>query len=238
MQKILIFFLFIGFTLQAKEQPIAFSLATAELPPYVTVNKDEHIEGLFVDILNKVQHSTGIKIKIFVMPWGRAVNEVKKGSIDAIMPALWSKERAQYLAYPTLPFYHFSRSVLIKRIEDDFVFTHLSHINPLTVIGKTRSVMVDEEFDKLVKQGKLSIYETNTLDQVLLMLAQKKVDLVASDGDIARDTIKQLTLDNRFILFPMHKDAPPSFIAFSRQFSEKHDINKIMSLINEGHKHL
>lgn len=234
MHHLLIFFLFVGFTLQAKEQPIEFSLATTELPPYVTLDENREIAGLFIDMLNKVQERTALKINIFIMPWGRAINEVKKGNIDAIMPALWSKERAEYLAYPTLPFYNFSQSVLIKRVEDNFKFTNLRDIDPQKVIGKIRSVMVDNEFDKLVSQGKLSIYETNQLDQALLMLAQKKVDFVASDGDIALSTIKQLELNQRFILFPMHEKAPPSFIAFSRQFADKHDINKIMSLIAEG----
>jgi ABC-type amino acid transport substrate-binding protein len=134
MRYLLVFFLFIDFALQAQERPIKFSLATAELPPYVTLNKNKKIEGLFIDILNEVQQRTAIKIEIFVMPWGRAIAEVKKGNIDAIMPALWSKERANYLAYPSIPFYTFSQSVIIKRVEDDFEFSTLSNISPQKVI--------------------------------------------------------------------------------------------------------
>lgn len=208
MRYLLIFILFISFTIQANQQPIEFTLATADLPPYVTLNNDKQAEGLFIDMLNKVQQKSSIKITIFVMPWGRAINEVKKGTVDAIMPALWSKERAEFLVYPTLPFYNFSQSVLIKRIEDDFDFTNLQAISPQKVIGKVRSVMVDEEFDNLVKHGKLSIYETNKLDQILLMLDQKKVDLVASDGDLALNAIKQLGLVNRFVFFTLHEKTP------------------------------
>lgn len=151
MLKLLNIFLFISFTLQAKEQSIEFSLATTELPPFVIVNENKQLEGLFIDALNKVQRNTNIKINIFVMPWGRAISEVKKGAIDAIMPTLWSKERSEYLVYPALPFYTFKQSVLIKRKDDDFEYTNLRNIDPQKLIGKTRSVLVDEEFDKLVK---------------------------------------------------------------------------------------
>jgi ABC-type amino acid transport substrate-binding protein len=230
----LLLLLFVGFSLQAKEQFIEFSLATAELPPYVYVAENKQAEGLFIDMLNEVQTQTGIKINVFIMPWGRAINEVRKGSIDAIMPTLWSKERAEFLVYPELPFYRFSASVIIKRLEDDFIFTQLSQISPQKIIGKTRLVLVDNEFDRLVKQGKLSVYETTKLDEALLMLAQHKVDLVASDGDIALTTIKRLELEQRFHLFAMHQNTSPSYIAFSRQFAKKYDVNYIMTLISEA----
>ncbi|WP_339720047.1 transporter substrate-binding domain-containing protein [uncultured Paraglaciecola sp.] len=235
MHKLLYIFLLIGFSQQAKELPKEFTLATAEIPPYVTVSQNKQIEGLFIDKLNEFQKNTKIKIHIFVMPWARAVNEVKKGKMDAILPALWSKERSEYMAYPTLPFFTFSQSVLIKRVEDNFTFTNLHTINAQKIIGKTRSMLLDQDFDKLVKQGKLSIYETNKLEQALFMMLQGKVDLVASDGDIALSAIKQLRLENRFILLPMHEVSPPSFMAFSRPFAEKHDINQFMSMIVAGH---
>jgi polar amino acid transport system substrate-binding protein len=237
MLKILLLLLFVGFQLQAKEKFIEFSLATAELPPYVTLADNKQLEGVFIDMLDKVQAETGIKINIFIMPWGRAINEVKKGRIDAIMPTLWSKDRAKFLVYPSLPFYRFSASVLIKRIEDDFEFTQLSDISPQKVIGKTRLVLVDNEFDRLVKHGELSVYETTKLDEALLMLAQGKIDLVASDGDIALTTIKRLELEQRFHLFAIHQDTAPSYIAFSGQFAHKYDVDYIMSLIDNALKH-
>jgi polar amino acid transport system substrate-binding protein len=234
MPKLLLFFLFVSFNLSAINQSIEFTLATAELPPYVYTDKDKKIKGLFIDMLEQVQKDTAINIKVFIMPWGRAVNEVKKGRIDAIMPTLWSAERAQFLVYPQQSFYTFSESVLIKRIEDDFVFTHLSAIGSDKLIGKTRLVLIDEDFDKLVKQGKLKVYETTKLDEALLMLAQGKVDLVASDGDIALTTIKKLELDKRFTLFPLRQSTSPSFMAFSKQFAAMYDVNKIMTLIKES----
>lgn len=66
------------------------------------------------------------------------------------------------------------------------------------------------------------------------MLAQKKVDLVASDGAIAVSTIKELGLDNQFVLSSMNDNEPPSYIAFSRDFSLKHDVNELMSRIANG----
>jgi ABC-type amino acid transport substrate-binding protein len=236
MPRLLLLLLLAGFSLQAKEKFIEFSVATAELPPYVYRAENKQPEGLFIDMLNKVQAQTGMKINVFIMPWGRAINEVKKGSIDAIMPTLWSKERAQFLVYPALPFYRFSPSVIIKRLEDDFEFTQLKQISPEKIIGKTRLVLVDDEFDSLVKQGKLSVYETTKLDEALLMLAQSKIDLVASDGDIALTTIKRLELEHRFHLFAMHKDPSPSYLAFSSQFAHKYDVNYIMTLIDQAIK--
>lgn len=234
MTKLVLFVLFIAFNSYGNDQPIKFSVATPEIPPYVSLGENKQIEGLLIDMLNKVQANTGIEIEIFVMPWGRAINEVKKGSIDAILPTLWTKERTEYLVYPAQPFFAFRESVIVKRVEDDFEFTSLTGIGSNKIIGKMRSTLVDDEFDHLQKQSKLTVYETNKLEQALLMLTQGKLDLVAADGQVATSTIKRLGLDGRFVLFPMQQDITPSYIAFSMNFAGKHDINKIMSVMTQA----
>lgn len=217
----------------AHQQVISFSLATAEAPPYVYSDENNQIKGTLINKLARAQKDSGLKIEILIMPWARALNEVKQNRIDAIMPTLWSEERAKYLEYPKLPFYSGDESVLIKRASDDFEFNQLSNIPSNKVIGKIRLVVINAAFDKLVKQGKLRIYETPKLDQALLMLAQKKIDLVASEGGIAATTIKNLGLDGRFKTYSLHVDSTTAYMAFSPNFAAKHDINRIMDIIAE-----
>jgi len=219
--------------LYANTQDIHFSIATAQLPPYVYLDENKEIKGLFVDLLAQAQQRSSLKIKIYVMPWGRALSEVKANRLDAVMPALWSDERAKFLVYPKRAFYALKNSVLIKRADDDFTFKGFDSIGKQKIIGKERLVLLDPEFDLLVKQGKLSVYETTRLSEALLMLDQNKIDLVASDQGIALTTIGHLDLGNKFTLYPLTMNTPSSYIAFSREFAQKHDINRIMDIIAE-----
>lgn len=215
----------------ANDKTIEFSLATAELPPYVYLDENKQPKGIFIDKLDRVKNETGMQINILVLPWARAMSEVKNGHIDALMPTLSSEQRKEFLVFPTLAFFTFSDSVLIKRAEDNFVFKDLSSIDKDKVIGKTRLVIIDDEFDALVKLGRLSVYETAKLDEALLMLAQRKIDLVASDGTIAISTIKSLSMEKHFKLMPLRANIEGSYIAFSKQFALAHDINHIMETI-------
>ena len=217
--------------LQAEQPTISFTVATAEVPPYVFLDENNQIKGKIIDLLNQVQMIAALKIDIYVMPWGRALHEVKENRIDAIMPAQWSEERATYLEYPQKSFYSLDESIIIKRSEDDFEFTKLSDIPKNKLIGKTRLAMINSTFDKLAEEDKLSIYETPKLDQALLMLAQEKISFVVSESGIALSTIKSLGLEGQFTTYPLVMDRLPSYMAFSRAFAEVHDINSIMEII-------
>jgi len=120
---------------------------------------------------------------------------------------------------------------LIKRIEDPFEFTGLAALDNLKVIGMLRHAMIDEEFHRLAKSGNLNIYETTRLDDALLMLAQEKIDLVASDATIALTTINKLGLEKRFQFYTLRLDGKPSYIAFSPAFAKTYDVNQIMEQI-------
>ncbi len=217
----------------ASQSPTHFTLATAQLPPYVFIDKHGQITGLLIDKLTHAQQHSGLNIEVLVMPWGRALNEVKNNRIDAIMPALWSQQRSEYLAFLTQVFYTLAPSVIIKRATDNFEFNGLANIPKDKVIGKARLVMLGQLFDKMVEEGQLTVYPTNQLDEALLMLKQNKVELVASEGGIALSTIKKLGLEGQFTLYSIEKNVPASYIAFSKDFAKSHDINTIMAKINQ-----
>lgn len=231
------FFLLIVFIphyLYASESAISFSVATAKLPPFVYLDADKQPKGILIEILEKAKQETDLEINILVLPWARALDEVKNGRIDALMPAIWTSQREQFFVYPSLSFFTFSDSVLIKRIDDQFVFEGLASIGPNKVIGKTRLVVINHEFDALEKLGQLSTYETTKLDDALLMLTQKKIDLVAGDRAIALSTIRNLNLEKSLKLYALEATSNSSYIAFSQQFAAKHDINYIMQLIMDS----
>ena len=214
--------------------PQAFTLATAELPPFAYLDERQQPKGILIDILDKARQQSGIQITVLVLPWARALNEVKNNHIDALMPVLWTKQRGEFLVYPQQSFYNLSDSVLIKRKDDPFRFQNLASIGRDVLIGRTRLALIGSEFDDLVQNGQLRVYETMKLDEALLMLAQHKVDLVASDKAIARSTIHNLAMEQHFEYISLGFAAPDSYIAFSRQFADQYNIDEIMALINQG----
>lgn len=49
-----------------------------EYPPYVTLNGQKEVGGVAVKIVEKIFENLGKPIKISVLPWGRAIIQVKE----------------------------------------------------------------------------------------------------------------------------------------------------------------
>jgi len=90
------------------------------------------------------------------LPWARALQEVKRGRIDALIPAMYTEERSQYLVYPEKSLIDFYDNVLLKRTGDEFQFSSVSHIPQDKIIAKVRSMSLGDEFDK--EEVKFIIY--------------------------------------------------------------------------------
>ena len=220
-------------TVETLTDELWINIVAPELKPLIYNNVDRKAEGLLVDTLKNVSKNSSLKINVTVLPWGRAILEVMNGKADAIMPALYTEERAQSLVFPDHQLINFYGSVLIKNIDDDFKFEGFEAITAKKTIAKVRAVLLGEHFDEAKDKGILNIAEVTKLEDALNMLLLKRVDLVVADGFAAYTSIKALGIEDKISIMPISTIAEPSFLAFSSQFSSKHDVNKIMSIINQ-----
>lgn len=212
---------------------ITINIVAPELKPLIYNNVDRKAEGLLVDTLNQVSKNSPLNLNVTVLPWGRAMLEVKSGNSDAIMPALYTEERAKSLVFPKQQLVNFNGSVLIKRISDEYQFTSFDEIKTTKSIAKVRAVMMGEPFETAKKKSNVKIVEVSKLTDALNMLLLERVDLVVADAYAAYSEIVNLNIKDKTAIMLISKVTEPSYLAFSSEFSLLHDVNEIMSIINQ-----
>jgi polar amino acid transport system substrate-binding protein len=218
-----------AFVIEKNEQ-IFISIASPEIPPFIYLDSRNKPQGPFIDKVMSIQ-SSHITIKVHIMPWARAIEEVKKGRVDAIMPTVYSAAREKYLSYPQRSLFLFNNNVIVKQVSDNFVFKDFASIETEKHIGVMRSTVISEDLKKAQKAGKISTYETLNIEQAMIMLTHSRLDLVIGDSEIINSAIVRLKLKNEVSVSNITKSPEQSFLAFSKSFAKKHNINEINELI-------
>ncbi len=102
-QKTFITFLLMIFSIQLfasdKSAPDMINIVAPISAPFVFKNEQGEAQGFLVELLSLVKQKTGINTHVSIMPWSRAMLEVKSGHMDALMPTIYTDERAQFLIY-------------------------------------------------------------------------------------------------------------------------------------------
>ncbi len=223
----------ISMTINANESnDILFSIAAPESEPFVYTDNKGLPQGFLVEFFTLVKAQTGIQVNISILPWSRALLEVKKGNIDALMPTIYTKERAEYIVYSPEPLVVFN-TVLLKRKTDNFIIEDITKVGNDLVIAKIRAMSMGKVFDDAERDGKISVVEVRDFDDAIKMLAKGRVDLVGCIDYIAHSSLKKLNLLNSIDIIHFTDKVEPAYLAFSIKYSKKENINELMSLINQ-----
>ncbi|WP_448567424.1 substrate-binding periplasmic protein [Thalassotalea ganghwensis] len=211
--------------------PTAISIAAPSIPPLIFINDNGELKGTLVKQLQRFSQSTGIDINIDIMTWTRALEQVKYGAHDALIPAIKTPEREHYIAYPSHPITQFQRSVLVRRKTDKEQLIELGNYLKGKTLAKARSMLLGNELDELIADKNVETVEVNSIESALQMLNSGRVDLVATDENIARTIIEQLRLNHALDIISVSDKSAQSYLAFSKQFAQRFDINQLMILV-------
>lgn len=188
-------------------------IVTLEYPPYIYQDNNS-VDGLSVEIIKEVFHRLDIPITITIVPWVRALNQIKTGESDAIFTIYKTKERLDYI--------DFSKEVIIyqivslftnydSNIEYNGILEDIKNLN----IGIVRGVSYGNIFDEAVKSNKLkNLYVANNGSRNFEMLLNNRVDIVVSNKYGAYHIIGEKKLEVKE-LFP-EIERIPSYIGFSK----------------------
>lgn len=212
---------------------IYISIASTEIPKLLYKDEQGKLQGSYIELLKKAEAFSHLRFKVHLMPWARALNEVKHNRIDAIMPALYSDERAGYLVYPQKNLFVFGNDVLIKRSSDVFEFENISTIGKDKIIGKVRSTSFGKTFDQAEQSGVITVFEVVDFEQALDMLAKGRLDLVVIDNDIADAIILRLNVQDKVITIPIDSEEVKSYLSFSQTFAKQYNIDEIIEFISQ-----
>lgn len=163
-----------------------------------------------VNLIKEAGDNLDIEINFEGAPWNRALKLLKSGIADGLINASYTKERAQYAAYPLKngqpdsskslksPSYH-----LYKRIDNDLKFDGKKLINAKGSIGAIKSYAVVDNLKKLNANIEYGINAASNLQNVLhkklLATAQlaKEADSIINNNPQMKRELKKLPIPIR-----------------------------------------
>lgn len=150
-------------------------------PPFV--NKGKGDAGISVEIVTEALASQGHQVQFKIMPWTRALNEVKGGKVDILVATWFTEERTSFLKYSDS--YLENSLKFIKRSGDGFEYNGFSSLDGKSV-GIIRNYGYGSEFLAATNFKKP---EANDLISNVKKLKAKRIDLTLEDELVAKATI-------------------------------------------------
>src|SRR5579859_5030289 len=100
------------------------SVAAAEEPPLIIDSPESHpyawredgqIKGLFHDLVMEAFQRAGRKVEIRLLPWARAMEEVRQGRADGMFVVYKTPERERDFAFPDEPLTELRERIFVRR---------------------------------------------------------------------------------------------------------------------------
>lgn len=161
----------------------AATITAAQDPWAPFVQKDNVNPGVSVEIITEAFKTQGHTVDFKIMPWTRALNEVKSGKVDVLVATWFTSERTAFLKYSE-PYLENSLK-FIKRKGDGFEYNGMDSLSGKTV-GIIRNYGYGDEFLNATNFNKP---EANDLVANAKKLMAKRIDLTLEDELVAKSTL-------------------------------------------------
>ncbi|EKA5638189.1 transporter substrate-binding domain-containing protein [Vibrio navarrensis] len=150
-------------------------------PPFV--QQDNMNKGISVEIVTEAFKTQGYDVDFKIMPWTRALNDVKEGRVDVLVATWFTQERTSYLNY-SQPYLENSLK-FIKRKGDSFEYQDMSSLTGKNV-GIVRNYGYGDEFLNATNFNKP---EANDLLTNAKKLLGNRIDLTLEDELVAKSIL-------------------------------------------------
>jgi len=138
-----------------------------------------------VDIVTEAFRRSGREIKIEVMPWARALDEVRSGAADGVFPIAKNAERETFLEYPSNVLVLQTIALYAKSESSTFFSGDLAGL-ATTKIGIVNQMSYGGRFDAAVKAGVLTnLDRSNDSDVNMQKLIAGRFELMPSNRFVA-----------------------------------------------------
>lgn len=171
----------VGALLSAAVQAATITAAQDPWAPFVQTDKAN--PGVSVEIITEAFKTQGHMVDFKIMPWTRALNEVKDGKVDVLVATWFTSERTSFLNYSD-PYLENSLK-FIKRKGDGFEYNGMDSLTGKTV-GIIRNYGYGDEFLGATNFNKP---EANDLVANAKKLMAKRIDLTLEDELVAKSTL-------------------------------------------------
>lgn len=194
-------------------------------PPFVQKGKDP---GISVELAKEAFKTQGYDLKMKIMPWTRAMNEVKNANIDLIIAAWKTDERKQFLRFSEP--YSNNRIKFITLADDTFEFNGLDSLHGKSV-GVARGYAYGEAFNS---DSRFKRPAANDLISNLRKLSSKRIDMTLEDEIVAKAQMAANGLDSSKFRFTENALSDNPVYAVSGIANSRSE--KLITAFNKGLK--
>jgi len=148
---------------------------SSDWPPYVFAENGQ-ATGIDVEIVREVCKRSSIDVNIRLVPWKRAVFMVKKGNAAGLFSAKHTKERTEFLHYPSTNL-NVEKTVLLARRDKRIRITGLDDIGNRRV-GVVRGYTYGPKFENC-KRLKKTVFNDDV--EMIKILDMGRIDMAVGD---------------------------------------------------------
>lgn len=172
--------------------------------------------GVIVDIVQQVLAGLGLQAHVDILPWARALQEMRAGTADGLIPAFRTPDREQWLDFPDQPVYRSPMS-FFGRAQRDFAWDgRLDSVRRLRFV-KLKDGLFADAFDEAVRQGRLRCEEASTFGAVMRMVDAGRADLACAPLLPGLQVLAQQGLSERLQPLNPPVDHKEGFLALARK---------------------
>jgi ABC-type amino acid transport substrate-binding protein len=201
-------------------------------PPYVIgeIGK-EATGGTAVELVKQIFEFLPNTDVVFPMiPWNRALMEVKNGSMDGIAILLKTPERERSLDYTEPLFKSYSLVwYSTEKFPDGFSWLTLSDLSSYS-IGITRGYSYGDQIDDAIASGELAVTPVPTVKHLFTMLARERVDIALAGDAVGHDLAAGISATATI----RAAEKPTGTDVYHLAFSKRSPARKLIPQINQA----
>lgn len=158
-------------------------------------------EGIGIDLARAVFESQGYRVNYVTMPWARALEEVRKGTIDAAVGANTSDDPT--LVFPQSPLYTVDDGYYVKK-DAKINFSGVDSLEKYR-LGVIQDYGYSDELQKLLEKQKRKegmVQETSgedALQQNIRKLQAGRIDVLVESNVVMGYTLRNLKLESEIV---------------------------------------
>lgn len=196
------------------EAPITIVRSIDDWGPNEFMGEDGRPTGFHIDLIQMAAEQLNVNIEFVSMPWKRALKTIEKGEVDAISYTIFSPDRTGYLIYDA------GNAISIGSTRFAYLkgrsFNYDGSLESVKdrKIGVIRGYSYGEKFDR----NKLTnLINVNTEEQLLMMLLEKRVDLILVNIDHLKYKYSHLPEFSEVTSMDIASDSYDIYLAFSKK---------------------
>ncbi len=182
-------------------------------PPSIWAQQTgEQLTGPVIHLVEKIFSELNIPVKTKILPWARAIENMKSGKLDLIPVIFYTPERSKFMEF-TISYAEVPTAVFVPRGKS-FPFSRLEDLIGLQGL-MMRGDSISPKFKSM--ESKLNLTKVTDYDQILNMLGNNRVDYAVAAQYGLLIHAKKLGYAHMMEFLPNPIDSHSLYFAFSKK---------------------